>query len=69
MVHSVCHGNTYSDIPFPLQLTFNNLPLVVHGASDVKLSFHVGAVALVSRETQDSFERCIRAADDMVCCH
>jgi hypothetical protein len=45
------------------------MPLLVTGASDALLSFHVGAVAVASQETQEEFERCMVASDAMVCFH
>ena len=50
----------------PLQVTFNNMPMLVLGASDCFASFCPGVIALCTNETQQQYEQILRLADSMV---
>ena len=50
-----------------IQVTFNNMPMLVVGASDCFASFCPGVIALSTNETQQQYEQILRLADSMVC--
>ena len=50
-----------------MQITYNNMPLLLVGAYDCFVSFHPAVIALTTSETEQEYRQILRLADDAVC--
>lgn len=65
-VRAVCMDRA-TDLTRIWQVTINNMPMLVIGASDCFASFCPGVIALCTNETQLQYEQILRLADTKVC--
>lgn len=54
---------------FSMQITYNDMPLLLVGAYDCFVSFHPAVIALTTSETEQEYSQVLQLADDAVCSH